>query len=213
MGSGASFHSDRELVEPIPVQETVFEASAVAEITYSFDSYDGSSLNKSRSRSSSSPTCRESHSHGYFGATDWLGRKHGYGVMKFDNQDVYYGEWHEGQMSGNGTFKYSNGDIYTGVFLANKKHGHGLMKYKAGGHYDGEWQYDLKHGYGVEKSPDGSEYSGQFVEDRQTVGDKKQCDKLCRTMSREDAAYSQKRTRKGTVHELLVEFDPEMADL
>lgn len=207
-------HSDRVLVEPIPVEETVFEPSAVAEASYSFDSYDGAiNRTRSRSRSSSSPHSSEIPATGYFGATDWLGRKHGYGVMKFENLDAYYGEWHEGQMCGNGTFKYSNGDIYTGVFKANKRHGHGLMKYKAGGHYDGEWQNDMKHGFGVEKNADGSEYSGQFVEDRQTEGELKQYDKLSRSLSREESAYSLKRTRKGTVHELLVEFDPEMADL
>lgn len=210
-------HSDRILVEPIPVQETVFEASAVEEMTFSFDSYDGSSIVRSRTRSSSSPssspTSREAPAFGYFGATDWLGRKHGYGVMKFDNLDVYYGEWNEGQMCGNGTFKYANGDIYTGVFKANKRHGHGLMKYKIGGHYDGEWQNDLKHGYGVERSADGNEYSGQFVEDQQTEGESTQVEKIPRAISRDDAPYSQKRTRKGTVHELLIEFDPEMADL
>ena len=36
--------------------------------------------------------------------------KNGYGKMKFNNQDIYKGNWENDQMSGEGKYIYKNGD-------------------------------------------------------------------------------------------------------
>ena len=42
--------------------------------------------------------------------------KHGNGILKFINGDVYEGEFIEGEMQGRGIYKWSNRYIYEGKF-------------------------------------------------------------------------------------------------
>ena len=38
--------------------------------------------------------------------------KHGIGILKFANQDVYEGEFAKDDLHGKGVYKYHNGDLF-----------------------------------------------------------------------------------------------------
>lgn len=50
----------------------------------------------------------------YFGSLNRRGQKHGAGKMKYDNGNVYEGEWMNDKRAGKGTTKYSSGNVYIG---------------------------------------------------------------------------------------------------
>ena len=66
----------------------------------------------------------------------------GYGIIKYDNGDVYEGNWHFNKKSGNGLMKYFNGEIYEGEFENDMRHGKGKMQYilYLDSTYEGEWE-------------------------------------------------------------------------
>tara|TARA_Y100000590_G_scaffold140565_2_gene161297 strand:- start:827 stop:3511 length:2685 start_codon:yes stop_codon:yes gene_type:complete len=98
-----------------------------------------------------------------------------FGTAKFENGDIYRGEWNNGKANGEGTHTYSPdsqwaGDIYVGEFVDNQHHGtgtytwsngdkfvgewdlnvyvEGLYTWVTGDKYEGEWKNMLKHGTG-----------------------------------------------------------------
>ncbi len=88
------------------------------------------------------------------------GKRHGKGVMKYNNGRVYEGEWVEDMRQGRGFEKYSNGNTYEGMFLRGKAHGRGVYTWSNGETYDGEWRNGLKYGNGVWKGVQGDTYMG-----------------------------------------------------
>lgn len=42
--------------------------------------------------------------------------KHGYGIYKYSNGDVYEGEWVEDEQQGNGILRFADGSVYEGNF-------------------------------------------------------------------------------------------------
>lgn len=100
--------------------------------------------------------------------------KRGIGKYRFDNGDLYAGEWdvpkgapvfvgsdgkavqtNRGLLHGVGTYTWANGDTFAGTFNKGIKAGHGVFV-EAGTHdrYEGEWRNDVAHG------------SGQFLQGR-----------------------------------------------
>ena len=80
-----------------------------------------------------------------------MGQKHGHGKYTYADGTSYYdGEWKENMMHGNGERKYNNGDVYNGNFIMNKRSGFGTMRF-AENHveYRGDWQDDKMNGKGV----------------------------------------------------------------
>mgnify|MGYP001810314713 CR=1 FL=1 len=61
----------------------------------------------------------------YDGAMNEQGQRHGYGVMKYTNGDVYEGMWETDKKHGLGKQIHRNGDIYEGEFVHGRKHGKG----------------------------------------------------------------------------------------
>ena len=59
--------------------------------------------------------------------------------------------------------KYNNEDIYEGNFINDLKEGKGIMKYNNGDIYDGNWKNDLKEGNGILKIKNGNEYEGEWI--------------------------------------------------
>jgi len=52
------------------------------------------------------------------------GKKHGFGVQKFANGDVYEGDWRSGKFQDRGKYKYANGDEFLGIWdNGMKQHG------------------------------------------------------------------------------------------
>ena len=54
------------------------------------------------------------------------GKKLGYGIMTFSNNDRYEGEWANNQMNGHGVFSEISGSMYHGEFKASKRDGYGV---------------------------------------------------------------------------------------
>jgi hypothetical protein len=73
----------------------------------------------------------------------------GTGEMRFNNGDVYYGEWEEGAITGSGSMLYHNGDGYDGDWLNGQRNGVGVYTWKDGRVYDGAYMYNLRHGIGT----------------------------------------------------------------
>jgi hypothetical protein len=48
------------------------------------------------------------------------GKKHGKGVMKFRNGDIYTGSWENNMINGEGTMVYSNGEKYHGLWVNDR---------------------------------------------------------------------------------------------
>jgi hypothetical protein len=71
--------------------------------------------------------------------------------MKYNNGDIYEGDWKKDVKEGKGKMKYNNGDIYEGDWKNNLKEGKGKFINKKGYYeYEGEWNNDCFNGY-VEK--------------------------------------------------------------
>lgn len=63
--------------------------------------------------------------------------KSGFGRMKFENMNEYFGNWNNNTMQGYGIMKYKNGDVYLGQWHNNNYDGNGSMIYKNGQVYNG----------------------------------------------------------------------------
>jgi len=124
---------------------------------------------------------------GYSGEKNASGLKHGHGTFRWENGDVYDGQWESNQMKGHGVFesasgsRYSgewshsvrhgfakevlaDGGVYEGSYERNLRSGHGTYTDASGIYYEGQWQ-DLKHGWGKVYFTDGSTYEGEWAQD------------------------------------------------
>jgi hypothetical protein len=69
------------------------------------------------------------------------GKRHGYGIAKYRNGEVYNGQWRRGNRHGQGVLHLANGEIFDGVWLNNKKNGLGVY-YWTDGEVDISWYQD-----------------------------------------------------------------------
>ena len=68
------------------------------------------------------------------------GKREGKGTYYFFGTDeMYEGQFRNGNRDGRGRFTYAFGDVYEGQFLKNKKQGFGTLNYSNGDVYEGEW--------------------------------------------------------------------------
>ena len=114
-----------------------------------------------------------------------VGKKHGYGTIKYKSGDIYKGEfktdlfngigeyiwndglkyngdWKNGKMSGKGTLTHPSGETYSGEFKDDKKHGKGYYIYPNGTTYEGGYKDDVFHGKGKFIDPMGKILEGNF---------------------------------------------------
>ena len=77
------------------------------------------------------------------------GLKHGKGMMKTDTM-TYDGSWELGNIHGKGKIKWENGNIFEGEFKENKMNGYGYMIwYDLLEKYIGKWKDDKQNGNGM----------------------------------------------------------------
>ena len=105
-------------------------------------------------------------------------RKHsGEGTIKYDNGDVYVGEFKDAEPHGVGKMTYKNGRASNGLWedgdieyddeLYNDWLAQGKVKMKyCDGTYEGEWGNGKKHGKGTIKWSDGDSYEGDWKHDK-----------------------------------------------
>lgn len=83
----------------------------------------------------------------YDGELDENYIRNGYGIYKYDNGDMYEGEFVEGLREGYGEYLYNDGSIYRGAWKEDKKNGNGSYKFEKF-EFDGHWENDvLKTGF------------------------------------------------------------------
>ena len=61
----------------------------------------------------------------YVGCIDKDGNPDGYGIMTYENKDVYKGYWENGKKNGLGKYVTNEGNSYEGYWKENMKHGKG----------------------------------------------------------------------------------------
>lgn len=68
--------------------------------------------------------------------------KHGIGILKFANMDVYEGEFAKDDFHGKGKYKYRNSDVFEGEFKRGKREGEGCFVGADGRLQKGQWIND-----------------------------------------------------------------------
>jgi len=74
------------------------------------------------------------------------------------------GDWKNGMKHGIGVYKSKNGDVYEGEYRLNKRDGYGIKKWASGCSYKGYWTKDLMHGQGLFRWSKGDFYEGSYVD-------------------------------------------------
>lgn len=113
-------------------------------------------------------------------------KRHGFGVMLFDDGTMFYGEFVKGKqtgrgdrvdkngtrsigymrnmkLSGQGARRYSDGYRYDGSFDSDKRSGKGILTHSNGYRYEGDWKEDQATGKGKIQYSDGAVYEGEVV--------------------------------------------------
>lgn len=104
------------------------------------------------------------------------GVRQGYGVMKFDNYDIYDGDWDDGKMHSVGKYKFHDSakdrysSSYEGQFNHGVREGKGKMVYVNHDVYQGGWQNDCRTGDGVCWFADGDVFHGLWKFDQMVRG-------------------------------------------
>ncbi|ESL05678.1 hypothetical protein TRSC58_06663 [Trypanosoma rangeli SC58] len=102
----------------------------------------------------------------YTGEFHYRYQRHGHGVMKYSNGDIYDGDWASNLRHGHGTLTTAAGEVYTGRWDKDERHGNGKIIYVNGGEFKGVMVHDKRHGEGVMLFPNGDEYYGTFTSNK-----------------------------------------------
>lgn len=90
------------------------------------------------------------------------GAAHGVGTKRYRNGDLYHGEWQNGKRDGKGEYHFVQGDLYTGGYRDDVCDGRGKLVTRDGDCYEGEWEGGKKHGEGVETLAVGNTFRGTW---------------------------------------------------
>ena len=72
----------------------------------------------------------------------------GYGIFRYENGDLYLGEFKENVKNGYGEYIWLIGKIFFGFFINDKKNGFGVLKNGEKNYYVGFWNNDQQEGIG-----------------------------------------------------------------
>jgi hypothetical protein len=86
-----------------------------------------------------------------------------YGMILFNNGDIYQGSFLNSKKHGYGEYIYLNGDIYEGDWQNDLKEGYGIYKWNNGDIYDGYWHQGKRNGHGKYAWQNGNVYQGEWV--------------------------------------------------
>lgn len=67
------------------------------------------------------------------------------------------------QAHGQGCMRWENGDVYQGEFFNGVRHGNGSLVFSSGGEYVGDWECNQIHGNGTRRFPNLDVYTGPYV--------------------------------------------------
>ncbi|KAK8946190.1 hypothetical protein KSP40_PGU012469 [Platanthera guangdongensis] len=101
-------------------------------------------------------------------AGEWLnGQSHGYGehISWLNGQSRNVGEFKRGLKQGLGHCHFRNGDTYAGEYFADKMHGFGVYHFADGRCYERAWREGKREGLGMYSSVNGESQSGHWAND------------------------------------------------
>jgi hypothetical protein len=94
---------------------------------------------------------------------EWCeGRRHGYGIERFDSGELYEGYWEMDLYHGHGEIVYDDGSRYEGYFKHGKWHGDGVRTLASGDTITGVFEEGFLNGPGVMTFADTRHYTGEF---------------------------------------------------
>lgn len=64
-----------------------------------------------------------------------VGQAHGRGTWRWDDGNLYEGEWKYGKKEGRGVFRWPAGDVYEGEWKDDKHEGLGMFRWASGSVY------------------------------------------------------------------------------
>jgi hypothetical protein len=102
----------------------------------------------------------------YEGPRSAEGERHGKGVMRWANGDMYVGEFYQGARQGTGTLQFVDGSEYVGDWWNNDMHGSGTRRFVNGDIYVGDYRYSRRQGTGRFYFTNGDLYYGNWHEDK-----------------------------------------------
>ena len=85
----------------------------------------------------------------YEGEFNQSDERHGRGIFKYKNGDIYIGDWKDDKFHGKGYYLFLNGERYEGYLENGFKCGQGKYFYSNGNIHYGQWSKDKKEGEGV----------------------------------------------------------------
>ena len=89
-------------------------------------------------------------------------KKHGWGILEFNDGQKYEGSFVENKIMGYGKYYWTNGHKYIGDLNDGKMEGKGLYIWSDGNEYEGEYKNNLKEGEGEFRWKNGNKYKGNF---------------------------------------------------
>ena len=89
-------------------------------------------------------------------------KKHGWGILEFNDGQKYEGSFIENKIMGYGKYYWTNGHKYIGDLNDGKMEGKGLYIWSDGNEYEGEYKNNLKEGEGEFRWKNGNKYKGNF---------------------------------------------------
>eukprot|EP00801_Mesodinium_rubrum_P000326 Mrub_00326.p1 GENE.Mrub_00326~~Mrub_00326.p1 ORF type:complete len:1177 (+),score=312.53 Mrub_00326:415-3531(+) len=94
-------------------------------------------------------------------------KKHGHGIEKFSNGDVYEGNYNMGKRHGKGLLTWVSGTYYLGDWVFNKMEGNGVLCWPMSKRkYEGQMRDSMRNGIGTFTWGDGDSYQGSFKDDK-----------------------------------------------
>lgn len=126
------------------------------------DAYSGTTA----TNTSASSVCSASVTALYEGPHNAVGERHGKGIMRWANGDVYEGEFYRGSRQGTGTLNFADGSEYVGDWWNNYMHGQGTRRFVNGDVYVGDYRYNRREGSGRFYFSNGDLYFGNWKEDK-----------------------------------------------
>ncbi|KAL4147140.1 hypothetical protein PRNP1_010896 [Phytophthora ramorum] len=116
------------------------------------------------------------------------GQRHGYGIERLDNGELFEGYWAHDHHNGPGELVLADGSRFDGFFRRGLWHGSGIrtlangdrisgdfhdgfldgpgaVEYADGSHYAGAMWHTRRHGHGALVFPNGDRYEGPFEDD------------------------------------------------
>jgi hypothetical protein len=89
----------------------------------------------------------------------------GIGTYKYENGDIYAGEWVNGMNEGKGKLTTHDGETYDGSWYRGKMHGEGhiVSESKSVRSYSGSFKWGLFNGIGEQTMSNDEIYIGEFI--------------------------------------------------